>query len=486
MKTMKKLVSMVMILAMIFSMSTVAFAEESFDLAITNAKDGHVYGAYQLFTGTVSGGKLVDVDWGEGVNGTDLLNELDDEEPYSNCESAADVAKVLDDFTDKSEDLDAFAKIAGKHLKNASKTVSIKTAGNNYVFKDLKAGYYLVKDENKPSDSQDAYTKYILSVVKVTANITITAKGDYPSLDKFIEISKVGEGTVETVKYTDVSVGDVVSYVVKSDVPDMDGYTNYDYVVTDTMSKGLTFLDNVKVTIAGEELADDVYEVETETVGDNTVITITFDNFIQYKEQSGAPVEIKYTARVNGNATIGNEGNLNTAKLTFSNNPYNEEDNGETPGSDTRVYTTAIQLTKVDGNDNNIKLTGAKFKISGGDLTEYEAEVDNNGVLKIEGIGAGTYTIEETQAPVGYNKLKEPITVVVKFVGLREGSTDCMWSFNSSDASAGIYTFEVENFTGLTLPSTGGMGTTLFYVVGAILLIGAGVLIISKKRMANK
>ena len=150
------------------------------------------------------------------------------------------------------------------------------------------------------------------------------------------------------------------------------------------------------------------------------------------------------------------------------------------------MYTTAIQLTKVDGNDNNIKLTGAKFKISGGDLTEYEAEVDNNGVLKIEGIGAGTYTIEETHAPVGYNKLKEPITVVVKFVGLREGSTDCMWSFNSSDASAGIYTFEVENFTGLTLPSTGGMGTTLFYVVGAILLIGAGVLIISKKRMANK
>lgn len=578
MKIMKKLLSLILIVVMIFSMSTIAFAQQSFSMKIYNANDTHVYEAYQVFAGTVSNNKLVDITWGQGVKDADLLAELDDLDAYNDCKSAEDVAKVLESFgnNNNSAQLDAFAEIAGKHLNEVAATSAVGTKVKvdnkdvyEYTLSGLNGGYYLIKDKDSSQTGHDAYTKYILSVVKVVDNLEIFSKSDFPSIDKFIEITKADSDEKELVEFDDVSIGDTVSYLVKSAVPNMDGYDQYRFIVTDVMSKGLTFNGSVEVKIGETTLAENAYTLkQSGGNGTETTVVIQIDHLTQYTK--GEAIEMRYSATVNEHAVIGNAGNLNTVKLQYSNNPNYKftgiNDNGplgETPKSTTRVYTTAIEITKIDGNGQGA-LIGAEFEISGasgkkalvtegyfeevadgadgaywklidgtytttdpasenindeiyesktvGDVKTFKkynlntkatirdisptevkcsAFVDGEGKLQIEGLGAGTYTIKEVKAPAGYNLLNKEIKVEVGFVAPEKGKTDCQWTYNIDDNAAtgdtsGILKFDVKNYSGVTLPSTGGMGTTLLYAAGSILLIGAGILIISKKRMAKK
>ncbi len=556
MKTMKKLLSVAMIVVMLFSMSTIAFAQESFSMTIYNAKDTHTYEAYQVFAGTVSDGKLVNIEWGEGVDGAGLLADLGGIAAYKDCESAADVAKVLEGFANDSEELDAFAIIVGKHLTTVKEAAAtgVKTKVGDadvykYEFSGLEGGYYLVKDMEGSQTGHDAYTKYILSVVKVTENLEIFAKSDFPSINKFIEITRAGSDEKELVKFEDVSIGDTVSYLVTSNVPDMDGYEKYRFIVTDVMSKGLTFNGSVEIKIGDETLAAGDYTLlQSGGNGADTTVVIKVDDLTQYEE--GDAIEIRYSATVNQHAVVGTAGNLNTVKLEYSNNPNYDFVGteagplGVTPESTTRVYTTAIDITKRDGNNNGV-LTGAEFEIKGDsvkkvvvtegffeedengeywklsdgtyttedqgeDATKYKlstkvsirdiaptnvqcrAYVNKDGVLKIEGLGAGTYTITEVKAPAGYNLLNKSIEVEVGFVGPEGTATECQWTYKvdgkvvNDGNTDGILKFDVKNYAGTVLPSTGGIGTTLFYTVGSILLIAAVVLIISKKRMEKK
>lgn len=566
---MKKVLSLLLIFVMVFSMSSIAFAQQSFSMTIYNAKDTHKYEAYQVFTGNISDGKLVDIEWGEGVNGAALLDELDNLTAYKDCKSAADVAKVLEGFDDNSAELDAFAEIAGKHLsankKDASVGAKVKVDNEEvykYTVSGLTGGYYLIKDKDASQNGHDAYTKYILSVVKVVDNLEIFSKSDFPSIDKFIEITKADSDETQLVKFNDVSIGDTVTYVIKSEVPDMDGYDQYRFIVTDVMSKGLTFIDGVNIKIGNETLGADDYTLQKSGGnGAETTIVIRINDLTVYDK--GDDIEIRYSAKVNEHAVIGTAGNLNTVKLQYSNNPnYKFEgsnDNGPlgvTPESTTRSYTTAIEITKRDGDDNGV-LTGAEFEITGDsvkkvvvtegffeedaagtywklndgtytqvspatenindEVYEYEmvegakvfktyklstkttvrdiaptnvecrAYVDADGVLQIEGLGEGTYTIKEVKAPAGYNLLKKSVVVEVGFVAPESTATECQWTYKvdgeGKTSASGILQFDVMNYQGATLPSTGGMGTTLFYAVGSILLVGAAVLIISKKRM---
>ena len=548
---MKKLLSLMLIVAMIFSMSTVALANETFEMTIYNAKDTHTYEAYQVFAGKVSGGKLVDIDWGKGVDDENLLKDLHKVEAYADCENAEDVAAVLKNLN--SEDLDAFAAIAGKHLgtkagdavKGAVKEVEGKDVVP-YTFKDLSAGYYLVKDKDGSQTGHDAYTKYILSIVKLTDNLEIFSKSDFPSIDKHIELA---DGKLT--KVDDVSLGEKVNYLLKSRVPDMDGYDKYRFIATDVMSKGLTFNDDVELKIGDTPLDAGAFTVNHSTAADGkTTIVIRIANLTVYEE--GADIEIRYSATVNQHAKIGTEGEINVVHLEYSNNPNfdyggipDDQDGpkGITPDSKTRVFTTAIELVKVDGKDGSI-LTGAEFEITGNGIkkalvtegvfevdadgeywrledgtytkenpgeenttkytlktvtsikdldptdVECRAFVDANGKLVLEGLGAGTYTVKEIKAPAGYNILKEAIVIEVGFTEPNPETAGCNWTFtvNSkvTNDTDGMLKFDVKNYSGLVLPSTGGMGTTLFYALGSILLVAAGVLIISKKRMAKK
>lgn len=553
MKT-RKLFALVLTAMMLLALTLPAFADEAYSITIKNAASGHTYEAYQIFKGDLSeqDGKKVlsNVEWGSGVNGSTLLAALKADSTlktdFEACESAADVAKVLEGYTNNAEKTQAFAKLAGANLTTTVAGTSGAQADGKYVISDLSAGYYLVKDKDGVSiTGHDAYTRYILQVV---GDVEVTAKVDVPTIDK-----KIVEGD-KKVSVNEASIGDKIPYAVTSKVPDMTGYSKYFFVVNDTMSKGLTFNNDVAITVDGETLVKDTDFTVSATTNDDgvTTIKIVFINFIQYKEKKGADIVINYSATLNDKAEIGVAGNENKVDLVYSNNPnadYKGENEpgendpvGKTPEVKTETFTTELTIAKTDDKGN--KLTGAAFRLTGNgvnvvivtgevyvadaegtfwklkdgtytnvdpngegvDVTKYESVdtkykqetkvtvekgedtsvnvegfVDADGKLTFTGLGAGEYTLTEIVTPIGYNTI-DPITFTVSFdAGTKKFSTN---NNNVLVGEKNTLSTTVVNKAGSTLPSTGGMGTTLFYVLGALLAVGAGVLLATRKKMS--
>lgn len=555
MKKMKKLASLILAMVMVIAMTLPVCAanETSHTITITNEKGGHTYQAYQVFKGDISNRKLTNIEWGAGVDEKAVLADLVQVEAYKACKTAEDVAEVLASFSNDSAQLDAFAEVVGKHLSSTVAGTSTESS-SPYKINVEGDGYYLVKDVGTIGTG-DAATKYILNVV---GDVSVQAKADAPELEK-----KIVEGD-QRVDANNGSVGDVVDYELTSTVPAMDGYDKYYFIVHDTLSDGLTFNNNVTITVGAKTLAKDKDFTVTQN---GQTIKIVFDNFIQYKANVGAAIVINYSATINEKAVIGNVGNTNTVKLEYSNNPNISPSGKNEPGSDDKnvtgetpedtviTYLTGIELVKVDENGN--RLTGAEFEISGeklnkvktvkevfaestsgtyyklkdGTYTEtaptdatsdqYEsvevkytkgkkvewtktkesvpatAAVDSDGVLRFEGLAEGTYVIHEIKAPAGYNLLKDDITVVITCTEPESVATkndQAEWKYTISGAvtaddttaNDGIVHITVENKAGATLPSTGGMGTTLFYVIGGIMVLGAGILLVTRRRMHSK
>ncbi len=546
MKNTSKIISIILAIMMLVCVGTVAsYANDNaHTITIKNETAGHNYDAYQVFSGDITGGKLTNIVWGSGVDGAALLTELKTIAAYADCETAEDVAAILEGFASDSAQIDSFATVASKHLASvAGSSNAPESIGDKYAY-DINVngdGYYFVKDRDGSDLSNDAFTKYILKVVE---DVEVDAKDDVPELDK-----NIVEGE-DLVKINNGSIGDVVDFQITSKVPAMDGYETYLFRVSDTLSEGLTFNDDVVVYINGNALDSSAYVVDN--AADNATFTVYLNNFIQYKALAGKEVKITYSATINQAAAIGVAGNVNEAYLEYSNNPSQSgageggEPNpnnptGETPKSLTKTYVTGIELLKVDGSDET-PLTGAKFSISGTsqkvvvinseiykesndgtyyrlkdgtytttspetpdiDVTKYEdttvkyekvtvidktnkdeqfeAEgwVDENGILRFEGLGEGTYTLNELVAPDGYNLITSDITVTITF-------NNGEWLVSGSGAdvdSNGIVKLTVVNNSGAELPSTGGIGTTIFYIIGGLLVISAAVLLVSKKRMA--
>lgn len=493
MKHAKKLASLLMALVMVLGMSVgttvTAFAANtsSHTITITNDKSGHTYTAYQVFAGDISDGKLTNIVWGSGVNGADVLADLVKLEPYKDCKSAEAVADVLAGFRDDSAQLDAFAKVVGAHLATAAGT-STQTA-SPYTISVTGDGYYFVKDSGAIG-TDDAATKYIL---KVVGDVTVKAKAETPSIDKVIvnaDSANGGEG-----KGTAQDVGSVVNFKLTSKVPAMDGYDTYTYTVNDTMSAGLTFNNDVAVTIDGTTYTDF-------TVAQNgQSFTITFNNFINQKANAGKAIVITYSATINENA-LNTDKETNTVNLEYSNNPNDNTSKGKTPDRIVYVYDFDIVIDKYTGDEaTGTRLAGAKFVLKNASGKYYyynesakkvewkdalseatEVTTDSNGAAKFEGLDSGTYYLHETEAPAGYNLLKEDVTVTITATYGDDGQ---ITSSSATSANNGQYQQEqqIENKSGATLPSTGGMGTTLLYIIGAILVVGAGVLLVARRRM---
>jgi len=545
-------VAVVMLVAI--SCTSVVFAAKDTDhtITITNDKAGHEYTAYQIFVGDLdtSNTKLSNITWGNGVDSADLLNALDNDatlgEKFTSTMTAEEVADKVAGF-DASQ-LDAFAQIVGNHLNTAAgKSDETKSPYEITVTGD---GYYLIKD-TKEIAADDAATKYIIQVVK---DVTVEAKADAPTLDKVI----VEDNT--DVDANNGSVGDTVNYKLTSKVPDMDGYNKYFFIVHDELSEGLTFdKDSVVVKIGENTLTKDTdYEVVTTGLDDNCTFEIVFKNFINRKEEAGTAITITYSATIDEDAVIGNEGNPNNAHLVYSNNPNVDSDGendrpdrndptGETPKDYTITYVTGIELIKEDTAGN--RLTGAEFQIKGNKVNKVKTaketfeensngtyyklkdgtytttapseettdkyentkikytrtvkvdwetkteEVDvtgvvnENGVLVFDGLAEGDYVITEIKAPEGYNILTDSIKVTITCgepSTVTDGTEDAEWKYSVSGAlTKGETTMEdgrvhltVENKSGATLPSTGGIGTTIFYIIGGVLVAGAAVAIV--------
>ena len=493
MKHAKKLASLLMALVMVLGMSVgttvTAFAANtnSHTITITNDKSGHTYTAYQVFAGDISDGKLTNIVWGSGVNGADVLADLVKLEPYKDCKSAEAVADVLAGFGDDSNQLDAFAKVVGTHLTTVAGT-STQTA-SPYTISVTGDGYYFVKDSGTIG-TDDAATKYIL---KVVGDVTVKAKAETPSIDKVIVNADSANGSKG--KGTAQDVGSVVNFELTSKVPAMDGYDTYTYIVNDTMSAGLTFNNDVAVTIGGEAYTNF-------TVAQNgQSFTITFNNFITQKAKAGNAIVITYSATINEKA-LTTDKETNTVNLEYSNNPNDNTSKGKTPDSIVYLYDFDIVIDKYTGNEaTGTRLAGAKFVLKNASGKYYyynesakkvewkdalseatEVTTDQSGAAKFQGLDSGTYYLHETEAPAGYNLLKEDVTVTITATYGDDGQ---ITSSSATLANNGQYqqVQKIENKSGATLPSTGGMGTTLLYIIGAILVVGAGVLLVARRRM---
>lgn len=526
-------------------------------------KATHTYEAYQVFTGDLHGtgdnAVLSNVDWGSGVKKDTILNAIKTStvfgstNPFADCADAKAVAKVIDEWENNDENLQKFADIISKNL--ASPTVS-GTSGNNEL-EMSDPGYYFIKDKDGSLDNQKdgAYTDYVLKVVD---DVKITAKEDVPAITK-----KIVEGE-ELKNANTASIGDEIHFQLDSKVPDMTAYNKYYYVINDTMCEGFDFQESsVKIYIDNMDnpINSGNYEVQTGTEAGGYSFQIVMKNFKDnYKDKTGKPIKVTYTAKLNDKADRSEAGNENKVNLTYSNNPNHEykgenepsttpEDGdvtGITPDSNTKTYTTSLLLIKIDGTDKSL-LNGAMFQLKGekvnrviiGNVDNFkedangtyyklksgtftltaptetttdlyesttikykldavstnhsgtgadsyvEATSDVNGKITFAGLGAGTYTLTEIKAPSGYNKLANPINIVISANPTLEGPD---WTVTKDGDSltkpTGVYEFTIENNKGVTLPSTGGMGTTIFYVVGGLLVAGALILLVVKKRMS--
>lgn len=497
-------------LLMALSMGLTALAEGSdstangdtststYKLTLTGTATGHTYEAYQIFTGDLStntDGKKVlsNVQWGEGVT-------YNKDTESKGTESAADVAKALGDGTM------TIATLEGRlTLTTPVKTVTSPKDSTDTVIDGLAAGYYLVKDKDGSQvNKSDAYTKFIVQVVGDTE---VKIKSDVPTVVK--KVQDKNDSTGETTDWqdsADYDIGDDVPYQITGKMPNnIADYTSYKYVFTDTMSAGLTYdpedsnhkavikIGTVDVT---SKFTEDVKKDET---SGKTTVTWACDNL---KGIDGVTLDkdtkvvVTYSAKLNEHAVIGAAGNPNTVNLTYSNNPNKggEGETGKTPDDKNIVFTYKAVVNKVDQDKKSLE--GAAFKLEKKQPNGTYKEVGSftageETTFTFSGLDDGDYKLTETTTPAGYNTIT-PIefTISAEHDTTADEPTLISLSGNdptgeakfTADKNAGSLTTDVVNKKGSTLPSTGGIGTTIFYVAGCAMVVLAGVMITARKK----
>lgn len=485
MKAIKKAMSVLVSLLMIFTFALPAFADSA-TYTITAPATKHQYEIYQIFTGDLSVGILSNVKWGK--NGTGTEGQAVD----------AAIIKALTDVNTKSdrEKLDVVKKYA--KLNNPVATIS------NGATYSAAAGYYLIKDKDGSVTGADTYTTYI---VKVVDNVTITPKSDAPSFEKKVKDTNDTAGTTSDWQDSaDYDIGDEVPFKLEGTVSSKYAdYKTYYFAFHDQAETGLTFnADSVKVYVDDNEITSG-YRVES-SPADKDTFDVVFDDLKTITTvHAGSKITVEYTATLNDKAVLGNQGNVNKAKLEFSNNPNEQQtgsgkpETGETPWDNVIVFTYQVVVNKVKANGD--ALSGAEFKLEkvleNGSKTSITAVKNTEGTtFTFKGLDDGDYILTETKTPATYNTI-EPIKFTITaehniawngevrntiLTSLSGNATSGTADF-TPDKAEGSLTTKVVNQSGATLPGTGGIGTTIFYVIGGLLMAAAAVLLITKKRM---
>ena len=517
MKHLKKIMSLILTAIMVIAMCVPVMADNANGYTITAPANGHTYEVYQIFTGTLTtegtDDVLSNIKWGKngtGAEGTDvsetILNELKAKKNATDSEKLEVIKKYVD-LTD---------------ANNKYGSVTSENPLNN-----VPAGYYLIKDSDGSQTGQvnSSYTTYLVSVV---GSVEITPKADKPSSEKKVKDVNDSDGTVtDWQDSADYDIGDHVPFQLKGTVAsNYDSYKTYKFVFHDKESDGLTFEPGtVKVYVNGTQITSGFTTVTNTTDGDT--FDVVFDDLKTILDPTdktgntklvgaGSVITVEYTSILNDNAVVGSAGNPNTMHLEYSNNPNDAQggETGKTPDDTVIVFTYKTIVNKVK-EDGRTPLAGAEFKLEKfvadsnvettyknihGNWVTKTLESTDNKVFTATGLDDGYYRLTETKAPEHYNILKEAIYFEITATHDILSDSPSLTDFNGSDISTGEtakFTFtatktegsistSVINKKGSTLPETGGIGTTIFYVVGVVLMLGAGVLLITKRRMSAK
>lgn len=537
MKKMKRLLGVLLAAIMVLAFGMTASAQT---ITIDEDLQDHTFQAYKVFSGDQAEGssKLVNVRWADGVKDSSILTALKEDatlgSQFENVNTAQGVVDVISDWGDNDTNAKAFAEVLYTNKNNLGSAISISNG------KELGTGYYLLVDTT--GKDKEAFNPAILQITG-KGNLEITKKTDWPSVVKKV---KEDNDTTHKDTWNDAAdydIGDDVPFRLVGTVPDMSAYNSYTYTFTDTLSSGLDFNNDVSVYLVDndsttkENVAASTVTGASGTKVDNTVynvesiangFTVSFANLKTVSNIANADyIVVEYTAKLNSNAVIAGAGNPNEVTLTYSNNP-NPDGVGstdETPKDEVVVFTFNINVEKVDGDkqesDEGYHLSGAEFalftdqseaskaaqdpseqnltnalKFTGNNGTytndssgSATLKVSEQGLINIKGLDQGTYYLVETKAPKDYNRVTTAtaITLTPTYTdSYTDGHTpdsnnDLLTSVSINSTINGKVT--VENFSGAVLPETGGIGTTLFYVIGGILVIGAAVLLITKRRM---
>ena len=532
---------------------------QTYSITVTNSDtamsiNGKTYTAYKLFDVTYSGNN-----YAYSISKTNPF--------YSNAEAKAILDQYFD-FTEIASDANSMS-VTVKTAKQDSTTKTLSASDVRALANALQpyatgtgagsaeaanetatitlptAGYYIVTGTVKPTDPANSDKEVVSAIILDNADPTaeVKPKASVPTLDKKITaVTDNGAVLDDKGKAAVAKVGSTVSYELDSKVPDLTGYTKYTFTFGDKITNGLDYVTgSFKLKIGNS--AETTVTPTIATDGKSFTYSIDFATFTSYLategNKPGDAITLKYDCTVNSEALTTDYEN-NTADLTYSHSPYDDTTN-KTPEKETYVIDLNLDVLKVDGSNAETKLDGAKFVLyrevttttpageEGGEATtstakQYYKWADNKvtwvteqssadvfetegGNLKqqVRGLDAGTYYLLETEAPTGYNLLKDPVTVTItatpdSATGVTKVTYSATYGSENAAMTNGVVdltsetqaskqpvaTGTIENNSGAQLPSTGGIGTTIFYVVGSIMVVAAGVLLITKKRMSRE
>ena len=484
MKSMKKFASLLLALTMVFAMATTAFAA-NIDLGrnaitVNNVAAGETYKLYKMLDLVVNDESnpsaysyTVNSAWSNFFKTGGAGNEYVtiDAQGYVTWNISKNTGDDVQEFGQ------AAAKFAADNKLTALDTRIPKGIEKGIVFGNLDSGYYLI--------TSTLGTQVIVETTPANPKPVVNEKNSTTTIDKKVkEDSDNSWGDKNTAE-----IGQTVEF--KTTIHAKKGAKNY--VLHDEMSEGLTLdASSIKVQVNGVDLAAESYEVKTSGLADSCDFEITFKQTYLDSITADTDIVVTYSAVLNKKAVISTDANTNKTKLDYG-------DNSETKWDGTETYTFQFDIIKTD-SDKKL-LTGAKFELynaqTGGNKIALVKESDGSyrvatktesskegftsavieaGKVTVKGLDANTsYWLEETKAPAGYNKLAGRVEVKIESSNLSATMNGDTWT------AGGV---QITNNTGTELPSTGGMGTTIFYVLGSVLALGAAVLLITRKRMS--